>query len=239
MLRHPRASSYGTALVLLGFFTAVVVSSSARWEPSTKGLPPNQAGYLWCCGATEVAATWEVPQMLPVRAQSAEGVWIGLQTNSGNFFLQVGTQDNQTDFSPTYEGFWSNGPLHGAPENLGTVSPGDVVRAELLLSGGSKWAITFADETQHWSRTRVISYSARYSHAFAEWIEEDPAEVIPFQKAQLFMMAKTDGTHMSSLEVNGGVPGPFELQPESFIDGSDTTFAPSPLEHDSFRFIPW
>ena len=142
MLRHPRASSYGTALVLLGFFTAVVVSSSARWEPSTKGLPPNQAGYLWCCGATEVAATWEVPQMLPVRAQSAEGVWIGLQTNSGNFFLQVGTQDNQTDFSPTYEGFWSNGPLHGAPENLGTVSPGDVVRAELLLSGGSKWAPT-------------------------------------------------------------------------------------------------
>ena len=87
-----------------------------------------------------------------------------------------------------------------------------------------------ADETQHWSRTRVISYSARYSHAFAEWIEEDPAEVIPFQKAQLFMMAKTDGTHMSSLEVNGGVPGPFELQPESFIDGSATTFAPSPLD---------
>jgi hypothetical protein len=237
--QHPRASKYVAALVLLGGSAVALVSSTTNWNPSTNGLPPNQAGYLWCCGASQVAATWEVPQLMPASVQSAEGVWIGLQTNSGSFFLQVGTQDNETDFSPQYEGFWSNGPLHGAPMNLGDVHPGDVVHAVLDLSGSSQWSITFSDQTQHWSHTRVVSYAAPYAHALAEWIEEDPAEVVPFQKAQLFVMAKTHGTHMSNLRVNGEPPGLFDLQPESFVDGSHTNFSPSAVAHDSFRFIPW
>jgi hypothetical protein len=123
--------------------------------------------------------------------------------------------------------------------SLGNVKPGDVVRAELALSGSSRWAITFADQTQHWTHSRLVSLSARYSRALAEWIEEDPAEVVPYQKAQLFVMAKTSGTRMSSLRVNGGVPGLFNLQPESFVDGTHTTFSPSRVANDSFHFLPW
>lgn len=236
--RHPRATAYGVAAVLLGCFVAAVVSTSEHWEPSTKGLPPNQAGYLWCCGATDVAATWQVPKLVRADSQSAEGVWIGLQTNSGDFFLQVGTQDNESNFSSLYEGFWSSGPMHGAPVDLGKVNPGDVIRCRLVLSGAAKWAISFADQTQHWSHTRVVSYAAPYAHAFAEWIEEDPAEVVPFEKARLFVMARTDGTNMRDLEVNGDAPGD-QLQPESFVDASGMTFAPSSIANGSFHFVPW
>jgi hypothetical protein len=237
--RHPRVSRYAVAAVLLGGLSVAVASSTGNWVPSTSGLPPNQAGYLWCCGATEVAATWEVPQLMPASVQSAEGVWIGLQTPSGKFFLQVGTQDNWTDASPVYEGFWSSGPLKGTPESLGTVHPGDVVSAELALSAYSRWEITFADLTEHWTHTHAVSLSANYARALAEWIEEDPAEVVPYEKAQLFVMAKTGGTRMSGLRVNGNVPGLFDLQPETFVDGSNTTFSPSRIANDSFRFVPW
>jgi Peptidase A4 family len=226
-------------VVLLGSFAAAIGANSSNWVPSTDGLPPNQAGYLWCCGATDVAATWEVPRMVPSAEQSAEGVWIGLQTNSGSFFLQVGTQDNMTAFSPQYEGFWSNGPLHGAPVNLGTVQPGDVVRARLAHTGSTTWSITFADRTEGWSHTREVTYPATYAHSIAEWIEEDPAEVIPFEKARLFVMGRTHGTKMRALEVNGGAPRAFNLQPESFVDGTGTTFSPSSLANNSFHFLPW
>jgi len=237
--RHPRASGYLLLAVLLCAMVAQVASRGTTWEPSTKGLPPNQAGYLWCCGATDVAATWEVPRVVPASVVAAEGVWIGLQTNSGDFFLQVGTQDNQSNFGATYEGFWSDGPLNGAPVDLGNVNPGDVVRARLVLSGSTQWAITFSDQTQHWSHTRQLDYATPYAHALAEWVEEDPAEVVPYQKARLFEMAKTGGTLMHGLEVNGGAPGTDHVQPESFVDQSGTTFSPSPLTHDTFHFNPW
>jgi hypothetical protein len=237
--RHPRTTAYGVAAVLMGCLVAAIVANGQHWEPSTSGLPPNQAGYLWCCGATDVAATWEVPRLMSASPQSAEGVWIGLQSNSGNFFLQVGTQDNASSLGAQYEGFWSNGPLHGAPVNLGDVDPGDVVHARLARSGTAQWSITFADLTKHWSHTSTITYGASADHAFAEWIEEDPAAVVPFERAHLFPMARTDGTVMQDLRVNGGVPVAFDLQPESFVDGSGTTFSPSSLTGDSFHFAPW
>jgi|GEM_PF-5217909 len=237
--RHPRATGYGLAAVLMGCFVAAMVSSTEHWTPSTSGLPPNQAGYLWCCGATDVGASWAVPRLVPQSHQAAEGVWIGLQTNSGDFFLQVGTQDNVTNFSSQYQAFWSDGPLHGAPVDLGNVNPGDLVRARLVKSGTSQWTITFQDQTLHWTRTRQISYPAHYAHALGEWIEEDPAELVPFQKARLFTMARTNGTAVHDLEVNGAVPVTSELAPESFVDGSGMTFSPSLLQHGEFHFVPW
>lgn len=239
LFHNRRVMHYGLATILLGSFIAVVVSKESSWVPSTSGLPPNQAGYTWCCGATDVAATWEVPQIVSTNDLAAEGVWIGLQTNSGSFFLQVGTQDNVSNSGSEYAGFWSNGPLHGSPVNLGAVNPGDVVNAQLTLAGTTTWSITFADQTQHWSHTRTITYPVSYAHSIAEWIEEDPAEVVPYEKARLFAMARTNGTRMHGLEVNGDAPKAFVLQPETFQDGSGTTFSPGEILHDGFEFNPW
>ena len=124
------------------------------------------------------------------------------------------------------------------PQDLGALAPGDVVRARLKHTAG-KWVVTFSDTTQGWSRTVRLAYKADDQGAIAEWIEEDPVSVDPLRGQSLFHMARTGGTTISALLVNGAAPSSAVSTPESFTDGSGTTFHPTPLDHDAFGFRPW
>lgn len=228
--------------VVVASLTAVAGALAALTLP--KGdtpvgqVPPNQAGYLWCCSVRDVSAQWIVPALRHPAAVGAEAVWVGAQTDDGSFFLQVGTNEYVATDATQYQAFWSDGPLHGMPQPLGSLAPGDLVAARLARDGHG-WAVTFTDRTQGWAHRVRVPYRADASGALAEWIEEDPVAVDPVRGTRLFRMAKTGGTTVRDLLVNGAPPSLDATTPETFSDPAGTTFAPTSLSNDRFRFRPW
>ena len=101
------------------------------------------------------------------------------------------------------------------------------------------WAVTFADDTQGWTRTIHVPYRASTDNALAEWIEEDPVAVDPAHGSSLFRMAATGGTIVSDLLVNDAPPLLAATEAESFRDATGRTFSPTHLVHDQFGFRPW
>ena len=234
---HPGVVAFGVvaiAICLVLSSVAIAVTDSGSTHPS---VPPNQAGYLWCCNVRDVSASWDVPLLVHQRSQSAEAVWIGAQTQDGTFFLQVGTNEYVSTLSSQYQAFWSDGPLNGAPQYMGTLAPGDEVHAQLAHGHGG-WIVTFSDATKGWTHRKHVAYTASAANALAEWIEEDPVAVDP-HGSTLFRMAVTNGTRVSGLLVNDAPPLLDATQPEDFVDASGTRFSPTALIHDTFGFRPW
>ncbi len=228
-------------LGILAVFTAAVlilvsVGVALRSTPPSGPVPPNQAGYQWCCDANEIAANWTVPRILPA-ASGSEGVWVGVQTDSGAFFLQVGTNEFVAG-SSQYQAFWSDGPLHGSPQFLGSLAAGDRVRAKLVKER-SGWSVSFSDQTRAWTRTLTVDHLAPSNGDLAEWVEEDPVLVFSSKQEKLDSMARTVQATMTRLEVNGTPPQTAMIAGESFTDERGTTFSPTSLVHDGFSFLPW
>jgi len=235
---HPGFIAFGVVALVTCVVLSGVVIAVTRPTVSRAAVPPNQAGYLWCCNVHDVSATWHVPTLVhPARDGSAEAVWIGAQTYAGGFFLQVGSNEYVTAGSVLYQAFWSDGPLGGSPKDLGSLAPGDVVHASLSHVRRG-WVVTFADATQGWTHTRHVAYGVSTAHALAEWIEEDPVAV-DSHGSSLFHMAATHGTVVSDLLVNGAPPSLAATMPESFHDATGRRFSPTALVHDAFSFRPW
>jgi len=240
---HPGIAVYAvvallTCAVLAGVIVTVHALGSTRTE-RTGSIPRNQAGYLWCCDVRNMSAEWDVPQLVQPAPQGAEAIWIGAQTLEGTFFLQAGTNEYVNAGTSQYQAFWSDGPLNGSPQSMGTLAPGDEVRAQLRGAAEGGWNVTFVDQTQGWTHSVHVDYRASSVNAVAEWIEEDPVAVDANHGSSLFHMARTRGTTLSSLLVNGQVPVPTSIQSESFVDGSGITFSPTAVVHDAFSLHPW
>jgi hypothetical protein len=245
---HPAVAAYTIVAVVICTVLGLVTVTVSGTSPSRSAVPPNQAGYLWCCNVRDVSASWVVPRLVHPAPESAEAVWIGAQTEDGDFFLQVGTNEYVSGATFQYQAFWSDGPLNGAPQNLRppsgapqrprSLQPGDLVGAR-LSNGPSGWVVTFADHTQGWTRTVHLTYRARSANALAEWIEEDPVAVDPAHGSSLFRMAATHGTTVSNLLVNDAPPLLGATEPETFRDAAGLTFSPTALVHDAFEFRPW
>jgi Peptidase A4 family len=239
---HPAVAAYTIVAVVICTVLGLVTVTVSGTSPSRSAVPPNQAGYLWCCNVRDVSASWVVPRLVHPAPESAEAVWIGAQTEDGDFFLQVGTNEYVTGTTPQYQAFWSDGPLNGAPQIMGrghTLSPGDVVGARLSHTAAG-WVVTFADRTRGWSTTAHPHYGVSSANALAEWIEEDPVAVDPARGSSLFPMAATLGTTVSHLLVNDAPPLVGATEPETFRDRAEgLTFSPTALVHDAFGFRPW
>ena len=233
-----RVRGWLAIVVSAALFAGLCAVALARGQ-SAGPVPPNQAGYQWCCEASEVSATWVVPRILQ-GASGSEGVWVGLQTDSGTFFLQVGTNEFVVDthpLVPEYQAFWSDGPLHGSPQQLGELNAGDLVRAE-LKQAATGWSVSFSDRTQHWTHTTTVRHLAPSGGDLAEWVEEDPVLVFASTQERLDTMARTVPAAMSGLTVNGTAPATDALAGESFsADGR--TFSPTSLVANRFSFVPW
>jgi hypothetical protein len=236
--RHPAVAAYTVVAIVVCMVLGLVTATVSGTSPSRGAVPPNQAGYLWCCNVRDVSASWDVPRLVHPAREGAEAVWIGAQTEDGAFFLQVGTNEYVSQVTSQYQAFWSDGPLNGAPQNLGVLAPGDAVEAR-LAHAASGWVVTFADHTQGWTKTVHLHYRVQSANALAEWIEEDPVAVDPAHGSSLFRMAATDGTTVSDLLVNDAPPLLGATEPESFRDASGLTFSPTSLVHDTFGFRPW
>jgi hypothetical protein len=234
---HPGTLAYGVVALVLCVVLSAVAIAITRPTVSHAAVPPNQAGYLWCCNVHDVSASWDVPLLVHPASEGAEAVWIGAQTQDGSFFLQVGTNEYVTQSSSLYQAFWSDGPLNGLPQDMGTLAPGDEVRAK-LVHGHRGWTVTFTDATLGWTHTVHVPYNPTSANALAEWIEEDPVAIDP-HGSRLFRMAATRGTVVSDLLVNGAPPTMDATQPESFRDASGMRFSPTALVGNAFGFRPW
>jgi hypothetical protein len=212
---------------------AVATSFSSNTKPSSV---PFQAGETWCCGTSEVAASWVVPPLPrpPEYEQNTLGAWIGVQTGNGKkFFFQVGTTEWDAGTAHNYWAFWSAAIYDYQPKYFPRfVSPGDLVHAEILQTG-SRWVATFTDVTARWSLSESIRASTNQDQATAaEWLEEDvvvygghlPTSVNHVTEAPRTTCSLT----FKNLELNGGsfswVGGPSTSQ--SFVDASGTTYKP-------------
>ena len=235
---HPRVAGYGIVGAFVGIALLLAAVSLMDAMPTSNQVPQNQAGYLWCCSVRDVSAQWTVPTLVHPAPVGAEAVWVGAQTDDGQFFLQVGTNEYVSPLTSQYQAFWSDGPLKGTPQNMGNLAPGDVVQAR-LVEGSRGWVVSFTDQTQGWTHTARVRYAASAAGAVAEWIEEDPVSVDPVRGSALFHMAATRGTTVSDLLVNDAPPAEDATQSETFVDGSGTTFSPTSIAHDAFGFRPW
>ena len=131
----PAAAIFGTECLLINMAPIALIESiwcHRSGVRSMSAVPPNQAGYLWCCNVRDVSARWTVPRLVHPAAEGAEAVWIGAQTQTGDFFLQVGTNEYVSQLTSEYQAFWSDGPLNGAPQPMGALAPGDQVVARLV-----------------------------------------------------------------------------------------------------------
>ena len=121
--RHPAIAAYTIVAVVICMVLGLVAATVSGTSPSRGAVPPNQAGYLWCCNVRDVSASWSVPRLIHPAPESAEAVWIGAQTEDGAFFLQVGTNEYVSGATSQYQAFWSDGPLNGAPQIIGKGLP--------------------------------------------------------------------------------------------------------------------
>ena len=127
-----RATAILVCLVLCAVIVAAGNGLSSDANPQGHSVP-FQSGYLSCCDASEVGASWVVPRLLPPATTSVgrEAAWIGAQTGA-SFFVQIGTIEEHAERGSTYEAFWSDLQVSELPITIPhALRPGDEVRAVL------------------------------------------------------------------------------------------------------------
>ncbi|HLK46213.1 MAG TPA: hypothetical protein VKT18_09490 [Acidimicrobiales bacterium] len=188
---------------------------------------PFQSGYLSCCDASEVGASWVVPRLLPPAATSVgrEAAWIGAQTGS-SFFVQIGTIEEHAERGSTYEAFWSDLQVSELPITIPhALRPGDEVLA-VLRREPTRWVAQLRDVTRRWTFTRRIPSSA--AAQLGEWLDEDIVATAlgpPTEQDQVLPMLPTDrALRFRHLTLDGLPPG--QLTASGFIDDTGHALVP-------------
>ena len=205
------------------------------------GRPRNQsfAGYVWCCDANSVTATWTVPAVRNPPPGGLGALWIGVQSSLAGgtdpFFLQVGITFGNYYSVPQYGLFWSDAAVRFLPQPLGTANPGDQVRFS-LTHRGSRWVAAYDDITQGLSGSTAVTLRASAADDLAEWIEEDPRTVGTVLPSGVVPMARVQTT-MTGLEVDGAPPASGQMVAQRFVDDTGTVYYPTAYADDSFRLL--
>jgi hypothetical protein len=145
---------------------------------------------------TAVGGGWTVPAVQPSSTFQSSATWVGIGgLPSDPSIVQTGTVQEtaggQTRYFAWYELFPS------APVTIGGVSPGDAMRASILMSSPGVWTLSIADVTsaQHFSS----SFSYFGLGGSAEWIEEAPAN----SSGQIHTLANFGTVYFNNLGVGG------------------------------------
>jgi hypothetical protein len=125
-------------------------------------------------GATFTAASgqWAVPAVQPTQAATASATWVGLDGVGpvGSPVIQAGTAQESSGGATSYFAWYEVYPDQAVL--VGSVSPGDQMKATIYQDSPGTWTIDMADLTSGQSTSGEVSYSG--PGASAEWIEEIP-----------------------------------------------------------------
>ena len=171
-------------------------ASTAGWASS------NWSGYAITGGPyTSITGSWNVAGVSRSLRATYSSTWIGIDGFNDSNLIQTGTEADYYNGSAHYNAWWEILPAAETPISTISVSPGDVMTANIHQMSSSTWTITITDISKNQSFSTTQTYKGQL--ASAEWIEEAPS---------LGGRIATLGQYGSPLTidpgtVNGGNPG--------------------------------
>lgn len=136
----------------------------------------NWAGWVGSSSspvANSVQGSWIVQTAGKSSSATYSAQWIGIGGFSDGTLIQTGTEADYYSGSAHYTAWYELLPASETPISGFTVSPGDVISAN-IVPGTAKntWIINLADITKNEGFTITVTYNS--SKLSAEWIEERP-----------------------------------------------------------------
>ena len=139
----------------------------------------NWSGYAVTAAdgsVTDVTGSWTVPSA-NCTAGPATGYaafWVGIDGYNSSTVEQTGTDSDCSSGTPTYYAWYEFYPRASVLISSLTISPGDVISAEVKSTGSGNFTVTLTDT----STGKTFSTSGKVSGAeesSAEWIAEAPS----------------------------------------------------------------
>jgi hypothetical protein len=168
---------------------------------------------------TSISASWVVPAVQPTQYEGASATWIGIDGGPGSpdSIIQTGTEQETNGGNTVYYDWYELYPA--PPVNIGFVSPGDHMTAQIAKNTGSSWTLTIDDTSANSNRSYPVTYTG--PAASAEWIEELPTAVGSTQPT-LANFGSATFTSMQYVPVN---PSAATLTPIDMVDESGNVIA--------------
>ena len=176
----------------------------------------NWSGYAVTAAkgsVTDVKGSWVVPALQgPCRSSDNDfaSFWVGIDGYNSKTVEQLGTDTDCQRGVPTYYAWIEIFPFPSFLINQVSVSPGDVITAEVSFSG-NRFTLSMTNETT----TETFSASVRGGFArrsSAEWIAEAPSGTngtLPLADfGSVFFGADTTGVPNTNGATIGGQSGP-------------------------------
>jgi hypothetical protein len=177
---------------------------------------------------TAVSAQWVVPAVQPSQTSLFSASWVGIDGFSNNSLIQTGTAQQTSGGSTSYYAWYEILPDYAVP--IGSVSPGDVVRASVAQNspGSTAWTISLADVTSGQHQSISVNYSGPGSSA--EWIEEAPT--VAGEQSALANFGSEQFTNMASANSS---PSSVQTTAIDMTDASNHIIATTgPLANNAF-----
>lgn len=247
------------ALFMLATLVApLALSAHAPADATAQGLrqvsSTNWAGYA-VTGArgsvTDVRGSWVVPQVVggcPSTNQYAS-FWVGIDGYSSSTVEQTGTDSDCQGGVPVYYAWYEFYPKPSFRISGLSVSPGDVISAEVKYTGG-KFTASIHDVTTGQAFSKSVKVSAHRTSA--EWIAEAPSSsggVLPLADfGTVNFGLDATGVASTCYATVSGVTGPIGSFTSSSVHsitmvnsaGTQTKASPSALSSDQTSFsVSW
>ena len=167
----PSPSIYSSPIIL------VTNTLSMLSGPSASATSTNWSGYVVTGpsgSVTDVKGSWVVPSIQGAcpKGSTYSLAWVGIDGYTSSTVEQVGTASNCAKGQPQYYAWYETYPKPLQTISGFTVSPGDVISAEVSYSGGSfTLHVTDLTHAQDYIHKATVSGASRSS---AEWVIEAP-----------------------------------------------------------------
>jgi len=152
----------------------------AQWAMKVAFTSSNWSGYVLTGqsgGYQGVGATWTVPTLNCSSTPSGSTAdWVGVNGwNSSTGLFQTGTSSSCEPGGQVDTAWWTDQDRHYAEQVLFSISPGDVIEAEVNQLSSGYWVYSIIDVSNGRSMSAVEAYSGNATSA--EWIAEDPTNL--------------------------------------------------------------
>lgn len=123
---------------------------------------------------TDVKGSWVVPALVSCTSTTYSSFWVGIDGYSSSTVEQTGTDSDCSSGVPAYYAWYEIYPHPSFLINTITVSPGDVMSADVTFDGRGKFTISITDETNGQTFS-ISSREFRGKRSSAECIGEAPS----------------------------------------------------------------
>lgn len=196
---------------------------------------------------SDAKGSWIVPSVTCTSSTTYSSYWVGIDGYNSNTVEQTGTDSDCSSGHGVYYAWYEFYPNPSVQISGFTVSPGNVISAEVSYSSTTgQFTTTITDGAQHFSTSSAVSGAARSS---AEWIVERPALCIgrhckltslsDFGSVSLGAdYTSISGTNYATISGSTGAIGSFGSNVRiTMVNSSGNTLAePSALTSDGTSF---